>query len=471
MSVKGIISSIKKLPSLWIWLLIVAADLLVVIASGSTYDSGDSVVHYLYSSQAFSYPKYLMHHWAKPVFVLLSAPFAHWGWTGMKVFNALCMLGASFYAYQLFRTYRINGFFAVLFCFAAPHFFLVQASGLTEPLFTLFLIAIVYHLKKEHFIPALILLSFLPFVRSEGWIIAPVVLVYLLVIGKWKAIPWIFAGTVVYGLAGLAYYDDFLWMFHQNPYTGTEEKYGSGHWLHFVNQLPYVIGYPLYFLVFIGLFDGFSRLMRGLMDRFEFFIVYGITVAYFVAHSAFWALGIFHSFGLKRVLIVVIPLLAFIAFRGFDRLVCAFSFIRPTIVRNVLIMVVAVFPLTGNKAGLGLSASVQKEPLQVMIDEVKAYTDSVYGDRLVYFGNWYIPMAYGKDIDNENEALPIDRLKTEAAKPGSLVLWDSYFAVTDKEVTSGFLQSKPELELVKRFECVDCKQPYVVEVWVHMDEF
>ncbi len=450
----------------WLWFFIVVADLILVFLTESTYDSGDSVVHYLYSRQALIYPKYLMHHWAKPLFVLLSSPFSYWGWIGMKLFNAICMLGASYYTYKLFQSYHIKGAMAVLFCFAAPHFFLVQSSGLTEPLFTVSLIAIVYYLRSDRFIIAMIVLSFLPFVRSEGWIIAPVVLFYLLITKRIKYTPFILVGTVIYGLVGLGYYDDFLWMFHQNPYSGTEDKYGSGFWLHFVNQLPYVIGYPLYFLVFIGIFDGFTRLMKGLMDPFELVIIFGITIAYFAAHSSFWALGIFHSFGLKRVLIVLIPLFAFIAYRGLDRVVCAFGFLSPIAVRNAILLSVIIFPFTGNKAGLNLPLSVQKEPLQRMIDDVREYTDSTFGDRRIYFGNWYVPMTYGKDIDNEKQAVAIDRLKYEPAMSGSIVIWDSYFSVSDKEVSADLLRSKPELDLVRRFECEDCKHPYTVEVYI-----
>ncbi|MFY0643621.1 MAG: hypothetical protein JXR19_04075 [Bacteroidia bacterium] len=457
----------KITPREWlIWLAILIIDLALVLNIDSTYDSGDSVLHFLYSSQAFEYPKYLMDHWAKPVFVLLSAPFAQLGWWGMQFFNSLCILGSSFFLFQLFKSYHLKSWLAVLLTFSAPLYFLVQSSGLTEPLFALFLTASIYYLKKDQLWLSLVLLSFLPFVRSEGWIIAPIVIIYLISLKKFKWIPILLIGTVVYGIIGHFYYDDFLWMFNQNPYSGAEEKYGSGNWLHFFNQLPYVIGIPLFTLVLIGLYDGFYRAVRSQMSLHEFFLIYGIALGYFMAHTVFWAEGLFHSFGLNRVLIVIIPLFAFIAYRGIERIACAFSFINSKYIWYTFCGLVIIFPFTGNKAALRLPGSIQKEPLQILTDEVRDYCDSSFGERKIYYGCAYIPMIFDKDIDNSLESERIGMIKKIPADQGSLVVWDSYFAVTDQDITEEELNLKPELTLVKKFECVECRSKYWINVYL-----
>lgn len=449
-----------------IWGLIILLDLVLVMLNQSTYDSGDSILHFLYSKQALSYPQHFLNHWAKPLFVLLSSPFAYLGWNGMKLFNALCILGSTYYTFRLFKVYEMKAWLAVLFCFSAPQFFLVQASGLTEPLFTFGLIALIYYLKEEKYIVAMSLLSFLPFVRSEGWIIWLIISVYMLVARKWKYIPWILLGTVLYGMVGWFVDGDFLWMFHQNPYSGEEVKYGSGQLLHYIDQLPYVIGFPLYLFVFIGLFDGFQRSIRAQISNHEFFTVYGVFLGYIVAHSIFWYMGWFHSFGLKRVLIVLVPLVAFIAYRGVERVICAFRFLQTKYVWIGACILLIVFPFTSNKAALGLPESFQKEPLQVMIDDIATYCQKHYPNKTrIYYGNTYFVLSFDKDMDDPKQAMRIGMLNEYDVLDSSLILWDSYFAVTDQDVTESFIQKKEGLRFVKRFECEPCKKRYYVDLY------
>jgi hypothetical protein len=354
---------------------------------------------------------------------------------------------------------------AVIFCFAAPKFFLIQSSGLTEPLFTLFLVSIIYLFKKNKLVSALLLLSFLPFVRSEGWIIIPIVTLYLINQKKAKWSPIILIGTLVYGLIGLFHYHDFLWMFHQNPYSGVEAKYGSGDWLHFVNQLPYVVGFPLFGLFVLGLFDGFWRTMNKRIDYLEFFLIYGITIGYVMAHTIFWAEGLFHSFGLNRVLIVLIPLIAFIAYRGLERLICAFSFVNSKLLQYAIISLVIIFPFTNNNAGFNLPNSYELEPGQKLAYDVKHFTDSAFGALPIYYGNCYLPMIYDLNMDQENQAYHINLLKEGPPIHNALILWDSYFAVTDQGVLNVDLKKNRHLRFVKKFECTSCRQPYSIEVY------
>ena len=456
-----------RLSTRWFWALIIAADIVLVYLNTNTYDSGDSILHYLYSKQAFHYPKYFMDHWAKPVFVLLSAPFAYWGWEAMKLFNTVCILASTYFTFLLFKQYNFNKWYAVLLCFAAPQFFLVQSSGLTEPLFTLFLIAIIYYLKEDKIALAMLLLSFLPFIRSEGWVISLILFVYLVANKKLKYSPIILIGSIVYGIIGLFYYQDFMWMFHQNPYSGVETKYGSGAWMHYIDQLPYVIGFPLFMFLLLGLYDGFYRALKGQMSQLEFFAIYGIVIGYIVAHTIFWAEGLFHSFGLNRVLIVLVPLITFIAYRGIERVVCAFSFISSKYIWFASAILLSVFPFTKNKAGLGLPESINKEPLQQMIDSIKLYTNEHYGNnRPIYYGNTYIPMSYNKDVDNSKEANRIGLLKEYDAHSGSLVLWDSYFAVTDQNISTEELRNKKNLKFIQRFNCDDCRKSYFIDLYL-----
>src|ERR1035437_8661441 len=63
------------------------ALMLIAVNTNGTCDSGDSLSHFLFSKYAFIHPENFLNHWAKPLFVLLSAPFAQFGFVGIKLFN------------------------------------------------------------------------------------------------------------------------------------------------------------------------------------------------------------------------------------------------------------------------------------------------------------------------------------------------------------------------------------------------
>jgi hypothetical protein len=61
----------------------------------------DSITHYQIARHAFKYPQLFFDHWGKPLFTLLSAPFAQLGYIGSVVFNLLCGLWSSWFAYLI----------------------------------------------------------------------------------------------------------------------------------------------------------------------------------------------------------------------------------------------------------------------------------------------------------------------------------------------------------------------------------
>ena len=111
---------------------------------------------------------------------------------------------------------------------------------------------------------------------------------------------------------------DFLWFFHQMPYTQGASHYGHGQMFHFVDQLFYVIGLPFYIFLMVGLLAGFLQMIQRRLRAIEICIIYGGFVGFVMAHSLFWYLGIFDSMGLKRVLVGVLPLASLIALNGLN---------------------------------------------------------------------------------------------------------------------------------------------------------
>lgn len=438
-----------------IWLCIIIVNLILVFLNKSTYDDGDSILHYIQAHQAFSSPKYFMDMWAKPVFILLASPFATFGWWGMQLFNSTCILLSAWLIQQVFESYKLQGWWAVFLSFFAYSFFLVQSSGLTEPLFMLGLTSLVYFEIKDKTAIALIILSFLPFVRSEGYIVGLIFVIYLLFSKQIKYATLVLVGTLIYGIAGFFVYEDFLWMFHHNPYNGDENKYGAGSVWHFVEQLPYLIGLPIFILFALGVYRGGIQLIQGKMEWKEFFLIYGICLGYITAHSIFWGYGLFHSFGMQRVLIVLIPLIAFIAYRGIQWIHCAFHFVPPRIINIVLIIVVGVFPFVPNKMAINWDKQVSLSSSQKLIVQAHNYLeDHNLTKRPVYVNAFYYCVASNRIIDNKTDIISMHRLNQTKSKelvPSALVLWDSYFAPTDAEIDSSELVHNYNLTELQRF--------------------
>ncbi|MEL6924714.1 MAG: hypothetical protein AAFO94_11770, partial [Bacteroidota bacterium] len=293
---------------------LVLISLLVVFVVGigviyffdGTGDVGDSVSHFLYSRFAFDHPRLLLHHWAKPVFVLFTAPFAQFGFEGMKLFNWSVILLAVWLSYRSAQHFSLSQPWLVLpFFLFIPYVMRLGFSGLTEPLFACWLIGGLLLLWKEKQVPGLILLSFLPFVRSEGLIVLGVLGVYLLLRRFWRLLPFLLIGHFVYSVVGAVYYGNMFWVFKKIPYASMA-AYGSGPWHHFIEALFYVVGAPIYLFVCFGLLGHLRKIIVEWKSRWSFLeqtlLVYGIFVAYVAAHSVFYFFGIFNSMGLSRVL-------------------------------------------------------------------------------------------------------------------------------------------------------------------------
>ncbi len=426
-------------------LLLILANCIFVYLNQSTYDSGDSILHYLQAKQSFEHPRYFMDHWAKPIFVLVSSTFAQFGFIGMKFFNTICVLLSIYFSEKVLNHFKYrNAKLVWVLALFSPHVFLVQSSGLTEPLIALVLIWGTLLYLKSHFVASLTLLSFLPFIRSEGWIMLLVVLCILVFQRRYKLIPLVAVGTIIYGIIGLFYYSDFLWMFHQNPYSGIESKYGSGDLFHFVNQLPYIMGWPVVGLMVVGLFKNLKEIIssRFKLSTYHYFVV-GMFLAILVAHSIFWYKGWFHSFGLKRVLLAVFPSMILLAFNGLQLINESIHSKRlRTIVTNSLAAVVVLFPFSGNKAGFSIPYDFQLDSSQLVAQKaVSWYNENHTNQSVVSFGNYYFAEILDVDIDDTKEVMLLDAVTNNSLPSGSIVFWDDYFSFSDKGVSQNTFTS------------------------------
>lgn len=401
-----------------------------------TYDAGDSVQHFLYAHWAFDHPEIILDHWAKPLFTLISSPFAWFGFGGMKLLN--CILGVST-AWLVYRSaarlgYRLS-FLAPLLVVAAPEFFLAQFSGLTEPMFAFVLILGVFLLLRGNFFWAAVLLSFLPFIRTEGFLLLPVFALYYVWHRRLKALPILVLGTVALSLVGWAvHYESITWVFTENPYARDLANYGTGEWGHFFKQYIFIVGIPIFGLFWLGWIPWgllVSRPNMRALTRERILLIYTPFTVYFGAHVIFWATGTGHSLGMIRVLIAIQPLAALIALTGLSGLVRMIPQNSPTprIALTALVCAyVAAFPLLPNPAAIHRSDLEYSVDQKLLLELSIWHEKNGYGDRLHYLSH---PSAAWMLKLDPFDSTKVRKMETLAAGPppkGSIMVWDSWFA-------------------------------------------
>ena len=106
-------------------------------------DTGDGLAHFFISQISWQDPSYFFDHWGKPVFILLSSPFAQFGFSGMIIFNVLVFSASMLIGYKLLDKLKVSAWLQSLlplFLLTAKDYCLTVMGGLTEPLFNLALI-------------------------------------------------------------------------------------------------------------------------------------------------------------------------------------------------------------------------------------------------------------------------------------------------------------------------------------------
>lgn len=449
----------KRIPlEITLTVLIFVALCFTALSNNTAGDTGDSIFHYLYSHYAFKHPGLFLDHWAKPVFVLLSSPFAQPGFAGIKIFNCLCAALTALLTFYTAKNLKLkNPYFVFILIFFSPLYFKLIFSGLTEYLFALILIAGIYSVTRSKHIVALVLISFLPLVRSEGLLIIGVFGLYYLLNKKYKLLPYLAAGQFIYTLAGALYFKDALWVFTKIPYANIGSPYGHGGLLDFAHRLNYVIEKPVYVLLLIGIATLIYRLVKNHKDFKDIstLLVFGSFIVFFAAHSIFWWKGIFNSMGLPRVLISVVPLIAIIALGGVQTITGTINnLLARRIVGFAITAAVCLFPFSYRPRGIVFN----KELLTVkendfaareIIPFIKTHIPD-YINRRLYYTPPYLSLALNADHFDTAQHKDIHHLLYDAQIPKSaVIIWDSWFAVSEGGISFEQLRNDKRFTLLK----------------------
>lgn len=423
--------------------------------SDGAYQGGDNYAHYKISRYSWLYPHLFLDHWGKPLFTFLSSPFAQLGFNGIKAFNVIAGIVTAYLTYRTSKAIELpNSWLAIPFVIFSPIYFVLLPSALTEITFSCILILSVYLFFKNRFIASAVIISFLPFTRTEGIIILPFFFLAFLINRKYKITPLLLTGFIFYSIIGSFHYNDIFWLIHNNPYTGAKDIYGQGELLHFIKSWKLIGGIPLGILMAAGIlgyaYDVIkSRWNINLWN--QVILILCPFIAYLAFHSILWWKGWGSSLGLIRVIAGVIPLCAIISLKGLN-VVIENIFQNRTVKAGIISILLFLVVSTAFKM---YSMPVKAEgPDLVMQQAAQWLKKSPYYSRKIHYHD---PLLFvlldlnPYDRTRMEEYVPNPAKPEEGIAEGTLIVWDAHFSANEGRLSLDNLLNNKNFKMLNVF--------------------
>jgi hypothetical protein len=443
-------------------------SLIVAFTFNGTGDAGDAIAHYHFARFAFAHPEHFFNHWAKPLFVLLAAPFAQFGFVGIKIFNIICVTISLIFTYKIARKLNFpNAWLAPFILASCSGYFTLMFSGLTEFLCAAMLsMAFFAYISNKTWQLATILISFLPFVRSEGLLIIGVVGLFLIVKKRWSLLPFLTIGHIVYAFAGYFVHKDLFWVFNKMTYA-TLSAYGSGSLFHFIDKLYYLTGLPHFIFWIIGTIAFLVGILRGSLGKHVqeiTLLIFGSFFTFLIAHSLFWYLGIFLSFGLIRVMNAVMPFFALIALFGFNFFINSIKNIKAqSIVKQLIIVYFIVFQAIPHPSSINWKTDLSLDEGQVFANQTAFFLKEKYPNHTYFYLHPQIPLALNMDNFDKKKFRNFSDVKDSInLTSNAIFVWDNLFCVLDAGIHLEEVMKNPKLEIVKSYETINKSHKIVI---------
>lgn len=428
----------------------------VLVFSDGFIGGAESIWHYNYSHFAFKYPHFLFNSWAKPVFTLLSAPFALFGFKAMQLFNILLAIVAGLFSYLVAKELKMKQpILAIILCCFTPVFTYNIFSGLTEILFALITITTTYLLLKNRYVLASVIVSFLPLVRSEGIFLIPIYAFFLVYRKQYKSIFLMLVGTLVYSIIGGIVNHDFFWLWNQNPYKGIVGLYGTGSFFQFIKRSPGYFGIPNELFYVTGLVAGVTLYLRSKKEfSKEFFLVILPFFAYFLIHSFMWWSGLGNSQGSNKYMAAIVPLMAVMSTRGLT----LFSLLFEILFKRPWVKTAALY--IGIISVVHIPFAVQNYPINpdsydtLIAQSVDWIKQNGFDKSKIYFKDSNIPFKLGLNPFDGSKCQSIFLERSNAVEKievGSTIVYDERFFPVDNIEFDSLVQNH-NFELQKVFE-------------------
>lgn len=295
-------------------------------------DVGDGLSHYFVSNAVWTQPSLFLDHWGKPLFILFSSPFAYFGFFSYIFFNILVFFLTVIIGQNILKTLNVGFWAQWIYPFvliSVTDYTTNILGGLTEPFFGLLLVLSIWLFLQNRLLLFALVISLLPFARSEGQFVVVLAVFLLIAMKKWKYLPFLGVGFLLYAIIGAFLLHDFLWYFHNDPYQGAQGIYGHGNWDHYLINWKAHLGQGGLLLLFgsvIAIIVGLFKKQK--IDRTKLLLFLFIAVIYFgiiAVHGYLWATGQKGAYGLSRLATHGIPAIFLVYFYLTDKLVAKFS--------------------------------------------------------------------------------------------------------------------------------------------------
>lgn len=270
-------------------------------------DVGDGIMHFNISQASWIDSNLFIHHWGKPLFILLSSTFAQFGMDGMVFFNIIIFGITVLIGWKILNLFNVPHLIQATYPLILISIFDYSNSilaGLTEPLFSLFIIASVGLIIFKKWSWFAVIVSFTPFLRSEGQLVVVLGLIVLMFSKQFKYIPLLFIGFILYGLIGHVLIKDFWWYFTTSPYQWNNDIYGKGNWYDYITSFKQYFGNIGLLLLLAGSFSIYQMMKEKKWITLQLLPLFFVSTIFFgiiLIHSYFWANGLSGSLGLTRI--------------------------------------------------------------------------------------------------------------------------------------------------------------------------
>jgi hypothetical protein len=441
-------------------ILFIIALVLLIILWLSTGFSGetDSITHYQIARYAIKYPHLFLDHWGKPLFTILASPFAQFGYNGAIVFNLVCGLLAAWLTYLIAKKmgYK-NAWVVIIFTIFTPGYIFIMFTSLTEILFSLVLVTAIYFFVSRRFIWSAVIISLIPFARTEGLMYILLFIPALLWVRQYKALPFLLSGILIFSLAGWFILKDPFWIYTKLPYSNAgSELYGSGSFWYYFGKMDFII------LLVTGLLFILINIKSGIRNLKDinyitlYFLVLPAFFGYILAQSFLWWQGMMGVLSSTRFMACILPLGALFALIGYEWVIekakgiKLLSFIITIYILSIVIYKPFTYRTIPMKTGMNFAVMEQ------LTTWLKA---SNLGSKKAFYSDPMFPFYMNIDPFDTQKCFKIYSYKdldpSYWLKPGELLIWDAQFTGYEGQLPFDTVMNNNNLRLLNIFTPIE----------------
>jgi len=431
----------------------------MVFHTEGIFGGSDSVNHYFLARQALQQPSLFLDAWGRPAYTLLSAPFTLFGFQGSMLFNVLLGLATAWLAFSIARK-SASGFPAMVIILVVftPIFSAMMFTALTEILFAFMLVLGAWLFLEKRYIAAAITYSFLPFARTEGFVLLPLFFIAFLYMRQYRALLFLATGILLFSLAGIPVYHDPFWVFTRFPYPVGQphEVYTqAGSFFHFFRLTPVIFGLPAAILVSAGiLLTGYrfftSDKETSKQVTLHWLLILLPLIVYFLLHSFLYWQSMGGSAGLWRVMAAVTPLAALTAMP-------AWGIIERYLLPGLWMKVGGFTALSAWVIYTSLTTyplPIAPDPEESTIRRAVGWIGkNKYKDRTLFYTDLKVPFFKGYTRYDTSCSCHWFFMPNGlgAIRPGDLFLWDAHFGPHENAVPLDSLMNHPAFRVIGYF--------------------